>query len=231
MSDRVFIGLPHSGTITTDAFPGLCGASQSIEYGIERQGSSALTRNFNALLLQARLMQPRPTHWGLHHSDIVAPVGWLDTLMHEMKTHDADVISTIMPIKDIRGLTTTGAFSPDFTKIKRFTMQELEALPETFGVPKSGGALAVNTGLFIMRTDRPWFDELVFRFEDEITERDGHPLVLCRSEDWLMSEFLAKAGARVFVTRKVKAFHVGQYAYPNHVPFGTEEKDDFKWYR
>lgn len=229
-SPIVFIGIPHSGVIATDALPGLMRASSSVMYGIERQGSSALTRNFNMLLLQCRQSNPHPTHFGLHHSDIVAQPGWLDILMGEMAKYDADVVSTVMPIKDERGFTTTGAFSDDFTKIKRFTMREIEALPETFTAP-NGRALAVNTGLFVMRTDRPWFERLAFRFEDEIVERGGQQMVLCRSEDWLMSEFLAREGARVWATRKVKAYHVGQFAFPNQGGHGTEESEDPKWWR
>lgn len=232
MSDTVvFVGVPHSGTIAADSGDGLAQASErGVPYCIKREGSSALTRNFNALLLACRSMTPRPTHFAMHHSDIVAQTGWLDVLLGELRAHDADVISTVMPIKDERGLSTTGAFSADFTKIKRFTMRELDATPWTFVAPP-GRALAINTGLMLMRTDRPWFKDLVFRFEDEITERDGKPLVLCRSEDWLMSEFLAKAGAKVCVTRMPRAFHVGFKAWSNQGAWGTEKEEDGKWWR
>lgn len=230
MSDLVLMGIPHSGTIVTDALPGLQRASDTIQYGVMREGSSALTRNFNKLLLRCRQETPRPTHWGLHHSDIVAEPGWLDVLMAEMKSNNADFMGTVMPIKDGNGFTTTGAFSEDFRKLKRFTMSELERMPDTFCAPP-GRALAVNTGLFIMRTDRPWFDDLVFRFEDDIVERDGQAMVLCRSEDWLMSEFLANRGARVFVTKKVRAHHVGVFAFPNFGWHGNTQEEDAKWFR
>lgn len=231
MSDLVLIGLPHSGTIAADSFDGLARASlNGVQYGIKKEGSSALTRNFNALLLACRSMTPRPTHFGMHHSDIVAQEGWLDILLGELKAHDADVISTVMPIKDERGLTTTGAFNEDFTKIKRFTMHELQALPWTFTAPP-GRALAINTGLMLMRTDRPWFNDLVFRFEDEIANKDGVDMVLCRSEDWLMSEFLAKAGAKVIVTRIPRAVHVGFRAWSNQGAYGTEKEEEGKHWR
>ncbi len=231
MNDLVFVGVPHSGTIVADAFDGLAKASlKGVPYGVVKEGSSAITRNFNQLLLTCRKMQPRPTHFAMHHSDIVAQEGWLDILLEEMRANNADVISTVMPIKDALGLTTTGAFNADFTKIKRFTMHELQALPWTFTAPP-GRALAINTGLMLIRTDRPWFDDLVFRFEDEIVQRDGVDMVLCRSEDWLMSEFLAVRGARVFVTRIPRCAHVGGNAWSNQGAYGTEKEEEGKHWR
>ncbi len=232
MNDLVFVGLPHSGSIAADSFDGLAKASlKGVPYCIKKEGSSALTRNFNALVLACRQMRdPKPTHFAMHHSDIVAQEGWLDILLHELKAHDADVISTVMPIKDERGLTTSGAFNADFTKIKRFTMHELQALPWTFTAP-AGRALAINTGLMLMRTDRPWFNDLVFRFEDEITQRDGVDLVLCRSEDWLMSEFLAKAGAKVCLTRIPRCAHIGFRAWSNQGAYGEVKEEEGKWWR
>lgn len=225
----VFVGVPHGGSIVAEAHHGLAKASDSIPYGVSFEGSSGLTRNFNQLLLNCR-NTPGITHFSMHHSDIVAEPGWLDTLMRELKHHDADVVSTIMPIKDDRGLTTTGAFSADRRKIKRFTMRELEAMPATMTAPP-GRVLAVNTGLFLMRADRPWFKQLVFRIEDDIVERDGATFVSFRSEDWLFSEFLATVGAKVCVTRMVKALHVGQRAFSNQGGWGTEKEEDGKWWR
>ncbi len=44
----------------------------------------------------------------------------------------ADVIATVVPIKDNRGLTSTGLQDPDTLQIRRLTMTEVFRLPVTF---------------------------------------------------------------------------------------------------
>lgn len=233
MSTLVFLGLPHNGEMSVGAFRGLAGASQSgIPFVFEDAASSLLQRNFNELLAKCRMHDPRPSHFALHHADIAANVGWLDIMLDEMRSLDADVISAVSPIKDHRGLTTTGRFSEDFTKLKRFTMSEIMAMPETFGAEEAGGPLAVNTGLMLIRTDRPWFDRLVFQMQDGIhADDDGKLAVWCRSEDWLASEWLHQQGARVFATRKVRLAHMGTRPFYNFVEHGTEKSEEERNWR
>lgn len=232
MSDRfVFIGLPHNGSLVPDAIHGLLSPSEGILFTIQTSGCSLLQYNFNKLLAQARsLKDPKPTHFVLHHADIVCQRGWLNVLMSEMESHQADVISAVSPIKSEEGLTSTGAFSEDMRELKRFTMRDLAKLPETFCAPE-GRALAVNTALMMVDLRQPWIKDLVFRFEDAIEENETGLTVRCRPEDWLVSEFFHRAGARVFATRKVKLAHVGVKAYSNQGDWGTLETDEPKRFR
>lgn len=229
----VFLGLPHNGTLCAQSFKGLAGATQKgVPFMFEESCSSLLARNFNELLVLCRTHDPRPTHFAMMHADICPEVGWLDVMLDEMEKFDADVISAVSPIKDSKGLTTTGRFSRDFSKLKRFTMAEIMELPETFGRPDVGyNALAVNTGLILVKTSVPWFDEMHFRMEDGIEWRDGRLIAWCRSEDWLWSEWLAAKGARVFATRRVRLAHMGQRPFYNCVRHGTETSEEERLWR
>lgn len=248
---QVFVALPHCGTIVTQAIGGLFQPAMRRSCAIEEMCSSALTRNFNGLLLRFRKQPAGAQYFAMHHADISAPQGWADTLIDELEAHGADVVSAVVPIKDPQGLTTTGIFAPDGRHLRRFSMTEIMRFPETFCAatarpvalteteaklsPKAleafwpdltGQALAINTGLWVMRADVPWLDKLTFRFEDEFVEEEsGNITAVCRSEDWLFSEDLAKFGAKVFATRKVPVLHWGTLPFGNNRPWGSLKTD------
>lgn len=232
---QVFIAVPTRGVIVTDAFAGLCCPSLGKrQCQLQHESTSAMTRNFNKLLHDARLQKPRAQFFAMHHDDVSVPPGWVDTLIEELEKFDADVVSAVIPIKDHRGLTTTGVFSKDGHYLRRFTMREVMQYPDTFNAETCGFAghkLVINTGLFVMRMDRPWVQKLCFRFEDEFAKTKepaperGDVDYLCRSEDWLFSEDLAVAGARVFATRKVPVRHWGTSPYGNDAAWGAWQQD------
>ena len=73
----------------------------------------------------------------------------------------ADVVSTVLPIKDRRGVTSTAIDDPEdeWTPLRRLTMREVHRLPETFSAQADCGypnnALLVNTGCFVLDLRKP----------------------------------------------------------------------------
>src|SRR5689334_16752230 len=123
---NVFIAVPHYDQLDPQSLEGLMLASAKHRYSVNTEGGSLLALMFN--LLWCRALNQRAgrgwTHFAMHHSDIEAPAGWADTLVDEMERVGADVLSCVVPIKDNRGLTSTGWQDPHTRRIRRFTMAE-----------------------------------------------------------------------------------------------------------
>jgi hypothetical protein len=204
---------------------------------------SLLNYNFNKLFtiaLNARKEGPI-THWAMQHDDVLPEVNWADRCIDEMDRVNADVMSVVLPIKDERGLTSTGARNRWDGDMLRLTMAEVhQKLPATFaledlaagGILKKidrGDHLLINTGLWVVRFDRPWVERFPgFRCHDEIRRKrvgddgSGEFEAICLSEDWSFSEWADDHGLRVFATTKIKAAHChGEKQYPNDVVWGT----------
>jgi hypothetical protein len=232
----VFLGLPHYGTFEPSALEGLILASASHRYQITPRGSSMLCDGFNMLLAECLNGRDKIgwTHFAMQHSDIKPAEGWIDTLLEEMDRVNADIISVVSPIKDARGLTTTGYMDPGTKHITRYTMREIHALPETFGAEVCApNWLMVNTGLWIARISA--FEHTLAQnnfpgFETRTSMRkiDGVWQCFRFSEDWNMSLWAATVGLRVFATRKVGLTHWGQTGYSNETGWGvcTEDRND-----
>ncbi len=212
---RVFIALPsYNGWIVGYALTGLLLASNRAFLHLKLGKGSLLANVFNRLLCMARNSRVECpwTHWALHHADLSAPEGWLDVMLDEMERTGADVLSVVVPIKDGRRLTSTGTVQAS-GEIRRLTLKECYRLPETFSaadLPAIGihTPLVVNTGLLLVRFDRPWVEEFHFNVGDAIQKKpDGtcRPLVL--PEDWGFSDWANRRGLKVFATRKVLVQH------------------------
>src|ERR1043165_807859 len=169
----VFIGVPTHSGIAPEAMMDFLPVSQRHKTCVMVHKNSLLTNGFNTILATA-LNERRKfslTHWCLHHADLAASPGWLDTMLAEMHRVGADVLSCVIAIKDRRGLTSTGLKLSGVPGVRRLTLHETHQLPVTFCARDVGGPeyqLMVNTGLFLMRLDRPWAEEVCFRFEDFI---------------------------------------------------------------
>jgi hypothetical protein len=186
------------------------------------------------------------THFVMLHSDI-GPFGqWIDTLIEEMDRLDADLVSVPAPIKDYRGLTSSGIGDPDdrWNPLRRFTVQEILSLPETFNAEEAGypgGILLHNTGCWVADLRKPLFFEtdengeclLSFKFPMGVVRgADGKFVHQRESEDWYFSRKLYELGAKSYLTRKVKLTHRGPLDFPNFAPFGEFEHDEntrHKW--
>lgn len=189
-----------------------------------KSSSSLLPTAFNeclAVALQFR-DQGLVTHIAMCHSDIAAESGWLDTLWGEMWFHGADLVSTVVPIKNSTGRTSTAIGNTnDRWNIKRcLGLEECKRLPQTFGpehVCRDGEVLLVNTGLWLADLRKSWWNGFAFNLHSRIDNpAPGVYTVETRSEDWEMSHHLHEHGARVMVTRKVRLKHEGPSAWKNY---------------
>lgn len=170
------------------------------------------------------------THFSMIHSDIGAEEGWLDKLLEEMDRVDADIMTTVIPIKDYRGLTTTGIRYPGVWGTRRFTMREIARLPETFSVADTDEPeqiLAINTGLWVCRIPLGgWCEKFPgFTCKHKLEHINGQWTPAFDSEDWLFSDWLASQGLKVYATRKVQAFHRGGNDFPNQGDWGLWESE------
>src|SRR5437868_11655683 len=99
--DRVFLAVPAYGQLVPQALSGLLQPSLGgREVRLVVGGGSLLANGFNRLWAQA--LNERAgrgwTHFAMHHADVQAPAGWVDTLAEEMGRAGADVISAVLPI-------------------------------------------------------------------------------------------------------------------------------------
>lgn len=168
------------------------------------------------------------------HSDVCPGNWWLDVLLEEMETHNADVVSAVIPIKDQRGLTSTGLDDPKdpFRPEYRLVMREVDALPETFssadlGMPER--ALLVNTGCWLCRFDLSWATRHAFTINDTLRRGpDGKWAAEVEPEDWEFSRWAHREGLKVLATKKVEVLHRGVSLYQNRGTWGKLETDPLR---
>jgi hypothetical protein len=200
--------------------------------------SSLLNLGFNRMWARALNCRDKDklTHFAMQHDDITPAVGWADIMIDELERTGADVLSAVVPIKDDRGVTSTGIRNWMTNWTRRLTMTEVFALPETFsladvqaaGIKSERAAapgdevLVVNTGLWVCRFTEPWIETFPgFRSRDEIIRLEtGQYEAVCYPEDWLFSEWAARRGLKVFATRKIPLAHCGG---------GREFRNDSIW--
>lgn len=235
---KTFIALPQYGDVVAQAIPGLLTASPKGRFGtLVVGGCSLLALGFNRLWCQALNERKERgwTHFAMHHADIQAQPRWLDILHEEMERTRADVISTIIPIKDNRGLTSTGVREPQSGRIRRFTMRELQQLPQTFAAKETRFPdqwLMVNTGLWLAKLTDPWCEEVCFNILD-VTFKDENGRFTAQSlpEDWNFSGWCARKGLKVCATRAVLVGHHGRACYGNDSSWGDwdiDKGDDYE---
>lgn len=221
---RVFLGLPHNGTIATDSISSLTTASLGrYEVGIGAAASSLLCYNFNRLWADALNCEPRPDFFAMHHSDIAAPDGWLDVLIETLEREHADMVSAVVPIKTAHGHTSTGIVDVDGSRRRRLTVREVATLPPVFDAKLAGAlcgvkkaVLIVNTGLWVCRfAALPGVEELHFHIGDSIRAdgAEGKFRARCTPEDWMWSMDFAARGLKVLATTRVPVRHYGHTAF------------------
>lgn len=198
------------------------------------RSSSLLPTNHNQLLCDALNERINGvTHLAMLHNDIAPCHGWVDILLEEMSANHLDVISAVVPLKNGKGLTSTGVGSPGSQyAVRRVSLKELFDLQETFTVndlpyrQDEDCGLLVNTGCFLMKLDQPWVDGLHFRQHDRLVFelKTGLHKAQAISEDWDFSRQLFYRGARIGATRKVPLYH-GTPECHNRSVWGTEAED------
>lgn len=197
---------------------------------------SLLAYGFNTLWCQALDLAAKGEcdRFAMLHADVCPAAGpWLDRLERVLQQTGADVASVVVPIKDTRGLTSTAIGDPadPWRQVKRLTVRECLALPESFraadcGFP--GHPLLVNTGCWMARLDRgDWPGKVHFEIRDRVvTLPDGTRKAQCLPEDWGWSRQLHALGVDVVATRAVNVRHVGRIEFANDQPWGSLPHDD-----
>ncbi|HZZ77194.1 MAG TPA: hypothetical protein VFE62_01665 [Gemmataceae bacterium] len=244
----LFLALPRRPGL---AYPGEADGRISVVRATVAQTKVSVTKfselnyAFNvhwARARNARRLGEPIAHFAMQHDDIRPAACWADVLIREGQQWGADVVSAVVPLKDDRGLTSTGIRNARTGDVRRLTMTELFHLPETFGVKDLIAAgidvdgdlqdklLVANTGLWICRFDVPWVSEFT-GFCDQnsiVTMPSGEIAAAKLSEDWIFSEWCWRQGIRVMATRKVAVGHV---EYPTE-PSGhgnREFRNDSVW--
>jgi GT2 family glycosyltransferase len=182
--------------------------------------SSLLTLGFNRAWATA--LNANPDFFLMLHEDI-CPVqdDWVQTMFMELATNKAGVLSVVSPIKTPDGLTST-ALDTDPWNPRRLTLADVFKRPETWTEP----GLLLNTGLMLVDFRQPWVRGICFTINDRIVRKpDGSFAAEVQPEDWNFSRDAARAGARLYATRKVVIQHVGRAGYDNSCVWGEHATD------
>ncbi len=227
----IFLALPTGGNIkpcAAHAVNKCSGKGLRVHPRWEQFGD--IPHNFNMLWCEALMNRNTFTHFAMLHDDCMPMEGWLDVLLEEMDRVNADIMSSVLCIKDHRGLTTTGVRYPGTWGTRRFTKKELWRMPETFSIEDTdepNRILAIGTACWICKFPQAgWPDRFPgFQNEHKITWAGGEPSPQFDSEDWLFSDWAASQGLRIFSTRKVHMGHQGAAFFFNNDDAGTVETE------
>ncbi len=233
-SAKVFVSVPNRNGICQGAASALFsayrnGLASSTIHAIHFESTTLLCQTFNRCWCAALNARPAITHQAMMHDDQEPEHTWLNTLLAEQRRCGADVLSVVIPIKNERGLTSTGVLDPRTRKMRRFTMKEIARMPQTFdaaGAGCPGQILLVNTGLWICDFTKPWVEKIRFTVLDRILQApDGRWFPQSFSEDWNFSIDCARLGLKVMATTAVKLRHHGDMGFPNFAAWGEWETD------
>lgn len=232
---KIFLAIPGQNLMYAAAI-GLLTATRGL-HDIAPKNSGNGFDDMNTLWVDALNMAHRGeiTHFAMLHSDINPSQGWIDILISEMERTGSDLVSTIVALKDWRGLTSTGIGddADHWNAFRRFTIREIHSiLPETFTIadtPHPDKYLLHNTGCWVADLRNPAWrtaDEnnrliatLSFPIGAELMP-DGTIEHRRESEDWYFSRMVASLGLKTAATRKVSATHFGTTPYTNEKPWG-----------
>lgn len=215
-------------------------------------GGSLLANNFNQFWVHALNLQEQGVpiqYFVMLHDDIVPDDGWLDTLIEDIESSSADLVSALVPIKDPLGLSSTAIDDPkdQFNVERRITMWESFSLPPVFDHKDCGypdQVILANTGCWICRFDRDWRKAylkgqktyLRFTIDDRIMYYPDRPpgrrwAAEVAPEDWNFSREIQKLGAKVMITRRVSLSHEGTIPFSNRDPWGEWKFDHVFGYK
>lgn len=236
----VYVTIPHyNNLVNINSVFSLSTAShlEILNFLVDHVECSILTQSFNVLWAKAYTLSHTMgvTHFAMLHADVVPEQFWLDKLFMIHQKTGADVVSVVLPIKDERGLTSTGFLPVDadikYFPVRRLTLSEVYKLPPTFGGKDLANAgysprMVINTGLFLAKLNTPWTNKVVFHMEDFIHYGKSRATMGCISEDWCFSDILYQNGVHYLATREVSACHVGSFNYSNHEVWGSWKTDE-----
>lgn len=238
---KVFIAMPLYADAAANAWAVQNAVARNglqVPYAFEPFGSSLLPKTFNHLWAQA--LANRYDLFVMLHGDVIPAPGWAATLLRLLEEHEADMVSATVPIKNGKGYASCGIGDPDnpWVPLFRFTMRELQSMPETFtaaDIGWDGYPLLVNTGCWMADLRKPWSREthadgsLKASFEINsrvVYDRQAEKFrVETESEDWYFSRRLHGLGCKVMVTQAVNLDHYGTAKWPNHGDWGRDHDE------
>lgn len=252
-NQRIMVGMPsYDGCPQFQSVHAMYRASRTRSFATDLENTSFLAAQFNKLWAKA---VARNFGWFVMLHDDVCPMidYFADVLLYEQQRTGADVVSTVIPIKNHDGTTSTSVeFTHDGQRVlKRLTMHEcVSLLPITFGiddvvaaglVPRdSEPILLPNTGCWIAKLDDRWCRHPLIDFNllSWIEYGDQYPegyRVCSEPEDWRFGRALRALGRKLVVTRKVPLSHVGKVPFGNQNDWGHVPHDNpipgFHWER
>jgi len=252
MSDYTVFVAPPGPNFSFGTVRGLL-ALVSSKHKVELSASGNGFDDFDILWTQAlnASEEGKITHFAMLHLDIVPDSEngeiWLDTLIDEMDRLGLDMCSAISPLKDFRGLTSSGIGDPNdsWSPYRRICVRELDSMPETFNAADLGypdKPLLHNSGCWACDLRSTVFHQeaedgtcgAYFAFPERVYRNPatGRWMHARESEDWFFSRCLWRIGAKTAITQKVKLTHMGRAGYKNHGRWGEMEHDDetaYKW--
>lgn len=222
----IYIGVPTypGGMVYRGTCHGLMHAMSTCKTTVQFISSSFTTMSFNTLWCDALNARSQGvTHFAMLHSDIDPEEAWLPKMLQLMKKHRADILSAVIPIKTMEGLTST-AIETGENRIRRFTMREVMAMKEkTFTHPK----IILNNGMMLIDLSKPWVERVKFDMRNDIeVSAQGNRRATGLPEDWFFSREARKLGAKCFATADVSCEHAGEAVYVNNRPWGTLVHDE-----
>jgi predicted O-methyltransferase YrrM len=210
---------------------------------MDDKGSSLLGNAFDVHWATALNMQQAGysiDRFAMLHSDVVPGDWWLDQLLHDLDETGADVVSAVVAIKDLNGLTSTAIDDPEdpWDVLRRLTASEVMKLPEIFSAADCGypdHLLLVNTGCWICDFTKPWRHArnpdgslaVNFNIRNAILPlASGSYATKAAPEDWEFSRKVGRLGGKVLATRRVATSHMGEFPYPSRGYWGKQEMDE-----
>jgi hypothetical protein len=245
---KVFLGCPtHDGRVH-DLAAKYFYKNESQRHETEGAVATFSLITFNCNLLWSvalnRSETGRADWFAMLHSDVEPGMFWIDKLIDEAEHYDADIVTSIVPIKTDQGLTSTALSHPadDCLGFFRLTMSQVlhPSFPRTFDRDMAIEALRnlpddlavetplpttllCNTGCMVCRLNRPWCDPTKVFF-DEMTSfmrTNGEWTPIIRSEDWVFTSKAAHNGAKVMATTVLPIRHHGSAAFPGDQKWGV----------
>jgi len=139
-------------------------------------------------------------------------------VVHREDRPKCEVLSAVVPLKDMQGVTSTAIEGPTPWHPTRYTIRQTLEMPVTFTHPE----LLVNTGLLLIDLrNNEWIKKVCFSISDGIGHGpDGRSVPVVVSEDWYFSRQARAAGVTLWATRAVKLIHRGFFNYPSWTPWG-----------
>lgn len=196
-------------------------------------GGSLLSNGFNSAYARALNLfeEGKCRYFAMLHSDVIPEDLWLTKLLDRMDSVGADLMGTVVAIKDDSGDCSLAIDHEDspFTP-RRLSMLEISQMPTVFNSEHLGGPLLLNTGCFVFDMAHPrTFEDLgkhysnrlklMFSIDDWLGRNpiDGLFTPLVASEDWNFSRVAHHLEMSVWCDRSIRIRHRGVCDYDNRL--------------